>query len=48
MNGVRVSNHQDLFVVFLKRPDYEMLSEVGHVDTLDCIDARKPARSLDQ
>ena len=32
----------------LKRFDYEMLTEVGHVDTLDCIDTREPARRLDQ
>src|SRR5215216_2856444 len=50
MDCVRVSDHQDLsrVVLFLKRSDYKMLSEVRHVNALDRINAREPDRRLDQ
>ena len=49
VDRVRVSDHQDLLLVlFLEGFDYEMLSEVGHINTFDCIDAREFARSLGQ
>ena len=33
---------------FLKGFDNEMLSKVGHIDTLDCIDTVEPVRSIGQ
>src|ERR1041385_6107881 len=41
VNSVSVSDHQDLLLVSLKRSDYEMLTEVRDVYTLDRIDARE-------
>ena len=34
--------------LLLKGFDNEMLSKVGHIDALDCIDAVEPARGIDQ
>src|SRR5215217_6815161 len=49
VDRVRVTNHQDLLLVlFLKGFNYEMLTEVRHIDTLDRINTGQPACSLDQ